>query len=493
MREKPLSRRSFVLGAASSIALGACAPAMEASRTASSGRKPSPLAKLPEQSEVVVRNAHVLTMDPSLGDIEGGDVHVRGGEIVAVGRALVAPNARAIDGRKMIVLPGLVETHWHMWNSLLRSMAGDERKIGYFPTSAGLGRFFAPSDMYCGTRLAASEALNSGITTVHDWCHNARTPEHADENLRALRETGIRGRFSYGPARGIPVTETLNLPDVERLHRDWGSYSNGGLLTLGVAWRGVQYAVTGADGTVQFRPIPPEVYRKEYDLARSLDLPLSAHVNIGWKVDFGHVAALERAGLLYPDLQLIHMISSTPEEIQAVAKAGCPVSFSPYTEMRTGFGFPKASNYLDAGVRVGLSVDTTTLSGDADMFAIMKVIENIENGIALSEFKMPARRVLEMGTIMGAHSLGLGDRIGSLASGKRADLIMVDTRAINIGMFTDPAHLIVEAAQPANVDLVMVDGRVLKERGKLTAIDREQVVDEASAANLEVRKRAEWW
>jgi 5-methylthioadenosine/S-adenosylhomocysteine deaminase len=98
-----------------------------------------------------------------------------------------------------------------------------------------------------------------------------------------------------------------------------------------------------------------------------------------------------------------------------------------------------------------------------------------------------------MGTILGAKSLGLDERIGSLTKGKRADLIMVNTRNLNLGVFTDPAHLIVEAAQPANVEMVMVDGRILKDRGRLTSMDTKQVVAEANAANIAVRKRAGWW
>jgi 5-methylthioadenosine/S-adenosylhomocysteine deaminase len=390
------SRRQFLSSAA---ALGAASTipthfAFGQTSTASSA------ATLPERAEVLIRGGHVMSMDPITGDVARGDVHLRNGEIVAVGRDLAAPAAEVIDGDGMIVLPGLVETHWHMWNTLLRSMAVDEQKFGYFPTSAGLGQHYLPSDMYQGTRLSAAEALNAGITFVHDWCHNPRTPEHAEESLRALRETGIRARFSYGPARGIPVSQSVNLTDIERLHGAWSSYSNEGLLSLGLAWRGVQYAVTTPGGNMAFQPIPPEVYRKEYDTARHLNIPLTAHVNIGPRIDFGHVAALAKLDLLYRDLQLIHMISSTPEEIDMVATAGSSVSFSPYTEMRTGFGFPKASAYLEKGIRVGLSVDTTTLSGDADMFAIMKAIENIENSLAYSEFKMTARKALELGTIM---------------------------------------------------------------------------------------------
>jgi 5-methylthioadenosine/S-adenosylhomocysteine deaminase len=491
MRRLPAIKRRLFLGGA--IAFGSSIRRWSVSPAEAALDSGSAISTLPPRREYCIRGAYLMTMDPTTADVIGGDVHVRGGEIVGVGAGLDAPDAEVIPGAGMIVLPGLVETHWHMWNTLLRSMAIDEQKFGYFPTSAGLGAHYLPSDMFQGTRLSAAEALNAGITCVHDWCHNPRTPEHAEESLRALRESGIRARFSYGPARGIPVTQTVNLADIERLHDAWVDYSNEGLLTLGLAWRGVQYAVTAPDGKMAFQPIPPEVYRKEYETARRLGIPLTAHVNIGPKIDYGHVTALAKLGLLYKDLQLIHMISSTPEEIAAVAEAGSSVSFSPYTEMRTGFGLPKVSDYLERAIRVGLSVDTTALSGNADMFAIMKVIENIENGLAYSEFKMTARRVLELGTIGGARSMGLADRIGSVTKGKRADMIMISTQDLNLAMFTDPAHLVVGAAQPANVNLVMVDGRILKRGGKLVHLDAQQIAREAAASNSALRQRAGWW
>jgi 5-methylthioadenosine/S-adenosylhomocysteine deaminase len=142
---------------------------------------------------------------------------------------------------------------------------------------------------------------------------------------------------------------------------------------------------------------------------------------------------------------------------------------------------------------VGLSVDTVELSGNADMFGIMKVVQNSENGIAENEFKLSARRVLRLATSEGARSMGIGDKTGSLKPGKRADLIMVDTRGINLGVFGDPAHMLVTAAEPANVDTVVVDGRILKRNGKLTAMNAEQITQEAAAANLALRKRANWW
>jgi cytosine/adenosine deaminase-related metal-dependent hydrolase len=168
------------------------------------------------------------------------------------------------------------------------------------------------------------------------------------------------------------------------------------------------------------------------------------------------------------------------------------LSLSPFTELRIGFGFPMTGEYLEAGVPVGLSVDTPTLSGNADMFAIMKAIQNVENARALNEFKLTARRVLELATSEGARSMGLDAAIGSLTPGKRADLIMVDTRHVNLAVLTDPAHMLVEAAQPSNVDTVVVDGRVLKRGGELVGVDIAAIVADARAALAGVRQRANW-
>ena len=154
--------------------------------------------------------------------------------------------------------------------------------------------------------------------------------------------------------------------------------------------------------------------------------------------------------------------------------------------------FRSPRELVAAGVTVGLSVDTTTLSGNADMFAIMKAIQNIENGRARNEFELTARRVLELATIDGARSMGIDGSVGSLTPGKRADLIMVDTRAVNLAVLTEPAHLLVEAAQPANVDTVMIDGRILKRGGRLTSLDVGDVVDAAARASADVRRRSGW-
>jgi 5-methylthioadenosine/S-adenosylhomocysteine deaminase len=429
---------------------------------------------VPQRGEYLIRNAYVLTMDGGLGDLPDADVHVRDGAIVAVGRALEAPAAEPIDGTDMLVLPGLVDTHWHLWTTLLRSMSGDRPEHGYFPTSRTIGAHYTARDMYCSARLAAAEAIHSGITFVHDWCHNVRAPDYAEADLRALHEAGLRGRFSYGSPTAHPNEAPIDRVDLRRLHSRWDDYSNGGLLDLGLAWRGVVSEESLAD----------------YAVAAELGLPITVHANAASP---GGIAAIERYGLLTSSVQVVHAIWCTPEEVAALAERDAAVTLSPFTELRIGFGLPSTGEFLAAGIRVGLSVDTPALSGNADMFAIMKAIQNIENGRSRNEVALSARKVLRLATIEGARSLGVDQHIGSLVPGKQADLIMVSTRAVNLAVHTDPAHMLVEAAQPANVDTVMIDGRIVKRAGRLTTLDVEAIIADARAANAELRRRAGWW
>jgi cytosine/adenosine deaminase-related metal-dependent hydrolase len=482
--ELGIRRRTFLGGVA---ALGAMHGFGMSAQAAVS---PS-VATLPARGHVVIRNAYVMTMEPGQADLPSGDVHVDNGVIAEIGNDLAAPGAEVIDGRGFIVLPGLIDTHWHMWTTLLRNMSGDDRAHGYFPMTTALGKVFTPRDMYTGTLLSSAEALHSGITTVNNWCHNIMTHEHAVEDLRAMQETGLRGRFSYGPARSTPLTQPLNVADLARMQGDWASLSNEGLLTLGLAWRGVQAPLPNAEGKMEIRPLSPDMYRVEYEAARKLNLPVSVHLNSN-KFDSGHILALQKLGYIFDGLQVIHAINSSGEEMDMLAAAGASVSISPASELRIGFGLTKIGEYLDHKVNLALSVDTTPLTGNADMFGIMKLAQNLENGRSENEFRLPARKVLALATIEGAKALGLADRTGSLRKGKRADIIMVGTRDINIGPFTEPAYMLVDSAQASNVDTVLVDGRILKRNGRLTAIDAGKLMEEASAASLGVRQRANW-
>jgi cytosine/adenosine deaminase-related metal-dependent hydrolase len=433
-------------------------------------------------SEYLITGGFVLTMDAELGDLPVGDVHVRDGEIVAVGERLVAPDAERIDATDMIVLPGLVDTHWHMWNTLLRGLSdGRDDARGYFRMTGALGSSFAAQDCAAGVALSCVEAIDAGYTTVHNWAHNIRGPEYADAQLAVLAESGLRGRFSYGYATGQPNTEPMDLADLARVRKSWPS---DGLWSLGMSWRG-----TG--GSNPAMRVAPAIYEAEIAAARELGIPVTVHAS-GPPTARGQVGVLAAAGLLGPDVQVVHANVAEPDEIAMMAETGTTISVSPFTELQIGYGMPRTGEFLAAKIPTGLSVDTTALSGNADPFAIMKLTHAVENGRAEHEFALSARRTLELATIDGARSMGLGDVVGSLTPGKRADLIMVSERAPNMMLRTDPARLLVTAAQPSNVDTVLVDGRILKRDGRLTELDVAEVGARARTALADVLKRAHW-
>jgi 5-methylthioadenosine/S-adenosylhomocysteine deaminase len=478
-----ICRRDFIGGAAALGAAGASglfSSPLKAQAARDNAGSPGLPSRLPSRGEFTIANAYVMTMDGALGDIAGGTVHVRNGEIVAVGKDVIGGGEK-IDGAGMIVMPGLVETHWHMWNTLFRSFAGDKPEEGYFPTVARFGQQMGPDDIFQSTRLAAAEAINSGMTFVHSWFHNARSTAHAEADIRALAEVGIRARHSCGWAQGLPDTQSADQAPIESLARNWKSWSNDGLITLGMGWRG------------QFRagPIKPEVYQPEFDNARKLGLPITLHVASARKA-VNQIGLLYKANLMGKDVQLIHALSANPAELDMIKETGSSVSVSPGSELRIGYGYPQISEMLAKGIPLGVSIDTSALTGSSNLFGVLKLARDSENARVESEFRMTARKALELGTIEGARSMGMDNQIGSLKPGKRADLIAISPDALNMAVVTDPAHLVLEATGPENVDTVVVDGRILKRGGKLAALDTSGIVAGARSALAGVRERTKW-
>jgi 5-methylthioadenosine/S-adenosylhomocysteine deaminase len=471
-----ICRRGFIGGAAAFTATGSFSSSLMAQTQGGAAS-----VRLPARGEFTITNAYVMTMDGALGDIAGCSVHVRNGEIIAVGKD-IGSGGEPIDGSGMIVMPGLVETHWHMWNTLFRSFAGDETEEGYFPTVARFGQQMTPDDMFQGTRLSAAEAINSGMTSVHSWCHNVRSTAHAEADIRALSQAGIRARHSCGWPQGLPDTQSADQAPIETLAKNWKDFSNEGLLTLGMGWRG------------QFRagPIKPEVYQPEFDNARKLGLPITLHVAAAAHRSVNQIEPLHQAKLLGKDVQLVHALTATDAELDMIKETGASVSVSPGSELRIGYGYPRISEMLAKGIPLGISVDTSALTGSSNLFGVLKLARDSENAKGESEFKMSARKALELGTIEGARAMGIDDKVGSLKVGKRADLIMINPNTLNMAVVTDPAHLALEATTPENVDTVVVDGRILKRSGKLTAIDVSEVIAGARTALAGIRDRTKW-
>ena len=417
-----------------------------------------------------LRGGYVMTFDPRIGDIADGDVRVENGKITAVGKDAAGPDVELIDVRGMIVMPGLVDTHTHMWNSIWRTSP-----TAYIDNQVKLGPHYRPEDSFNAVRLCGLEMLNGGITTVHAWEHNCRTPAHVDAELKALRELGMRALYSYGYTHDMPNDKVSNLEDMLRARQQWQD----DLITIGFASR-----VDGTDGSPA-SPWPfatPEVRKTEWAFARREGLPITHHVS-GPKAQPEPYVAL--AG---PDMLLVHGYHFPLEVWKQLAGAGVRSSLSPYSaaaSYRTPVPFKELA---ESGIQTSLSFDNMNRTGNADMFRLLTLAWTIEQ---LRTGTPPTfRRMLELATIEGARALRLGDVSGSLTPGKSADLIAIRLNELNDTPMTSPDRLVMWSAQPANVDTVVVAGKIVKRGGELKVADARQVALDASNSMKYLLQRA---
>jgi 5-methylthioadenosine/S-adenosylhomocysteine deaminase len=483
MTHSPMSRRAMLKGATALgtlVAASSDLPAQQAVSRSAAG----PAAARPERREFVIRSATVLTMDPNIGDFESGDVHVRDGAIVAVGPRIELANVQAIEGQGMICMPGFVDTHWHLWTSLLRPFVrADVNELGYFPVSNRLGQLYTPEDSYRSVLLGVAEALSAGVTTVHNWAHNIKSADHADAELSAMRDAGIRGRLAYGTGQGMPDDQPMDLSGLARVKRDW--MPGDGLLTLGICSRNIGAMSIGgaARGTITI-----DMAKRDWGGARALGLPITMHTS-----GPSPVKQLEEAGLLGPDVQLVHPLLTTPDERAILRARGVSYATAPVGEARrpASVGVIQLGELLDAGVKVSLSTDHTT-NYNCDPFVGMRVLFALHQHRIGNKIPLTVKRLVQLATLDGAVDLGIAEQTGSLTPGKRADIILLRTTDINMTPVGDPYEAIVSLAQPANVDTVIVDGRILRQSGKFTALDHAKTVREAQEAATALRNRAAW-
>jgi cytosine/adenosine deaminase-related metal-dependent hydrolase len=425
-------------------------------------------------------------MDPAIGDLARGDVHVRDGAIIAVAPQIAVTQASVIDGRGMICMPGFIDTHWHLWTTVCRAMIQlDDPKRSYFPVTNAVGRHFTPEDSYRSVRLGLAEALSAGATTVHNWAHNIRSPEHADAELRAMRDAGVRGRLAYGTPQGMPDEQPMDLEGLARVRREWmpGRGNEDGMLTLGICSRNVGDSTNLLRGNISV-----ETARIDWGGARALGLPITMHTSGPTPVKL-----LEDAKLLGPDVQLVHPLLTTAEERRIMKARGVSYSTSPTGEMGrpASAGVIQLGELLEAGVKVSISIDNTS-SYACDYFQCMRILYRLHTHRIGARIPLDFKRLVQLATIDGAIDLGIAERTGSLTPGKRADLILVRTGEINVAPMSDPYQALVSFAQPSNIDTVVVDGRILRRNGAFTALDYAEVLKEAAECAASLRVRANW-
>ncbi|WP_089104474.1 amidohydrolase family protein [Streptomyces hyaluromycini] len=433
-----------------------------------------------DRRRILFTGATVVTMDPGLGVLDGGDLLVEGDTITAVGPRLDAADAVVVDATGTILTPGFVDTHRHAWEAQLRRIMPDVDDLGGYvmATLAGYATVYRPQDMYIGTRLAALTAIDSGITTMLDFSHNSRTREHSDAAVEALRDTGIRGvHASMGPHFGDWDRQWPG--DLARLRSRYFS-SDDQLLTLRLATLATDEIAGPA------LAYGPELAR----VARELGIGVSVDAVFG-TASSDAVLRWAKDGILGPDVTLIHSTGLTPEAWQAMGGAGTTVALAPTSDAQIGLetAIPAVDEALSVGIRPGLSIDVEVALA-SDMFTQMRALHAIQrmravNGVHGTD-RQPSRitthDVLDFATLQGARTNGLAGVTGSLTPGKKADLLVIRAEDLNNMPLNDPIGTIVLGSDARNISAVLIDGEPRKWDGQVLDVDLAALRGEVHAS-----------
>ncbi|MFE2810528.1 amidohydrolase family protein [Streptomyces nigra] len=434
-----------------------------------------------KERRVLFTGATIITMDPASGVIDHGDLLVEGDAITAVGHDLTAADdAVIVDATGTILSPGFVDAHRHAWETQLRRIMPDVDDLGGYvmSTLAGYATVYRPDDMYIGTRLAALTAIDSGITTMLDFSHNSRTPEHSDAAVEALRDTGIRGvHASMGPHFGDWDRQWPG--DLTRL-KDQYFTGDDQLLTL-------RLAALATDEIAG----PRLAYGTE--LAR-----VAADLSIGVSVDavFGTpsskaILRWAKDGLLSPDVTLIHATGLTPEAWKAMGETGATVALAPTSEAQIGLetAIPAVDEALSVGIRPALSIDVEVALA-SDMFTQMRALHAIQRMRAVNAAygtdhqpsRITSHDVLGFATLQGARTNGLEAVTGSLTPGKKADLLVIQAEDLNNMPLNDPIGTVVLGSDPRNISTVLINGEPRKWNGHILDVDLSALRREVHAS-----------
>lgn len=437
----------------------------------------------------LITGGHVISMDPRIGT-GALDVLVNGTRIEEIGAGLSADDAEIVDASDCIVIPGLVNAHMHTWQTALRGIASNWTLPQYFRSvHAGLATLFTPDDIYVGTLVGALNQLNSGTTTLGDWCHNNPTPAHTDRAVDGLLESGIRSVFFHGSPKPDPKPGQKHFSEiphprseVERLLS--GRLGNRGeLVTLGMAILGPHYSTY-------------EVSLHDFKLARELGLVASMHcAGLDAKTPDGW-ERLAHAGLLDSRTNVVHGNNLTDAQLQMMLDCGVTFSLAPETEMQQGHGHPITGRLRDAGYGPSLGADLESCIA-GDMFTVARMalasqraLDNADS--KASQGSLPATSTLSCDdalswvTLRGAEALGLAEEIGSLTPGKQADIVLVRADAMNMRPLHDPVAALIMQANTSNIDTVLVAGEYRKRAGELNYGALESRLQELEASGARI-------
>jgi len=444
--------------------------------------EPARAEQFAEGRPIVFRGGTVITVDDA-GVLEDADVLIVGDTIQAVGPRLEVPEGTLeIDARGGIVMPGMIDSHRHMWQTALRGYGGDWALSQYFVFYyLTWGHVFRPDDIYAGNLLSALESVDQGITTTLDWSHGLRTPEYGEAALQAFRE--IPGRFvlAYGNRLGAPwewsaepefrdfVVRNFNTPDP--------------MLGLQLAFDIPDDPDFQAAGALQ--------------AARDLGLRVTTHAGVWGVTTDKSIAQMYDGGFMTDQITYVHAASLSDESYQKIAATGGTVSVAAESEQSAGQGYPSTWAVRKHGIITSLSMDTSVW-WSADFFSAMRAtlsafrsrdhLEEQRKGETVNVNRLRAEDVVWQATMGGAHSLGMTDLIGSLTPGKKADVVLIknDESPAMTPILNPYAHVVYQAGT-ADVHTVVVNGKVVKYDGKRIGLPLAPVRDKVAASVEYVR------
>lgn len=432
--------------------------------------------------KTLFKNAQIMSVNEEVGDLEDADILIVGSRIDQIGPGLKDSEAEVIDAKGMLIMPGMADTHTHLWQTLFKGRAADAWGMEYFTNIPPMSRHFTADDVYAAIYSGAVESMANGVTTIFDYHTCIHAPEYADATVQAFKDSGIRatfgydlGAFSLGESDKIGPSEA-RFPDVERLR---GTIPNGDedLLRLAVCLS-------------QILPDTIERMEREIRFAREIDVPMTWHNNKP-----GEIEAINRSGLLGTDILPAHSNYTTDEDLRLLGSiGGCLTS---QTEAETYAGrrsMTMIKRGHNQGVDIALGTDVPNIInlGVMPQMRILYILQRFMDGIEERHEGHPfARRpgvptfaprdIVKFATANGGKALGIGDTVGQIAPGYQADLVLIDGRDFGISE-GDPAGHIVLNSSAAEVDSVMVAGEFRKRDRKMVGIETGKVVKLREAA-----------
>lgn len=420
----------------------------------------------------LIRGASIVTMDAQ-GDLPAGDLLVAGDTIEAIAPRLSVDDAQVVDATGCILVPGFVNAHMHTWQTALRGVAANWTLLQYFRhMHAGLATVFGPEDLRIATLAGALNQLNCGTTTLVDWCHNNPTPAHSDAAVDALLASGIRAAFFHGTPKPDPQPGQAPFWEVPHpraeIQRLLKAHQGRPLLSVHAAVLGPHYSTL-------------EVAVHDFRMARDLGLIASLHQGGGPARTPEGWAHLEALGLLGEQVNIVHGHALSDEQLKRFCGLGMSFSAAAENEMTQGHGHPLTGRLRALGRAPSLGVDLESVLG-GDMIGQARIALGMQRSLDNEAHRaahggipdttsITTREALSWITVEGARMLRQLHRIGTLAPGKQADLVLIRADGLNMQPVHDPVSAVVFQATLANIDSVMVAGQWRKRAGQLVGVD----------------------